>query len=65
MSHHKDLQRELDARIPRRRRGSLQNEFRFCWQFFRSQGNSFDVSRELALSIVRQKQSDFAPEILR
>ena len=60
----KMIQKELDARIPRGLRGSRQNELRFGFYFYRSQGHSFDTSLELALAQVRIRETDFAPRIL-
>jgi hypothetical protein len=62
--HQKAIQRELDARIPRGPRGSLQNELRFRLYFFRSQGLSFDASLAMAVSGVREREPDFAPRVL-
>lgn len=64
MSRRKELQRELNARIPRKARGSLQNDFRQHWWFFRVQGNSFEASSQLALDTVREKCAEFVPLIL-
>lgn len=63
MPTQKDLQRELDARIPRGRDGSLQNVFRQCVWFFRKQGNTFDERVRLALDFMHAKTPDFVPMI--
>ena len=60
----KQIQRELDERIPRWLDGSPQNELRFGFYFFRSQGHSFDASVEMATKQVRLRAPSFAPKIL-
>lgn len=62
--HQKRLRSELNARIPRGLRGSRQNQFRYCFWFFRSQGNCFDASIEQALSYMRATDPGFAPKIV-
>lgn len=64
MPTQKDLQRELNARIPRQRSGSLQNRFRHDYWFYRAQGNSFGVSCELALTGIHAEHPEFVPTIL-
>ncbi len=62
--HQKAIQRELDARIPRGLRGSKQNEFRFGFSFFRTQGHSFVTSVTLARAKVRETEPSFEPRVL-
>ncbi len=61
--HQKAIQQEL-TRIPRWLRGSKQNEFRFLFYFYRTQGHSFDASVSLALAQVRQTEPNFEPRVL-
>jgi hypothetical protein len=62
--HQKEIQRELDTRIPRWLRGSKQNEFRFLFSFYRNQGKSFDASVTLARAKVRETQPNFEPRVM-
>ncbi len=62
--HQKAIQRELDARIPRGLRGSLQNDLRGRFYFFRSQGLSFDTSLTMAVGGVREREPKFTPKVL-
>jgi hypothetical protein len=59
----KQIQRELDTRIPRGPRGSLQNQFRFVFCFFRSQRVSFEESIAKAVASIREREPDFAPKV--
>lgn len=57
-----DIQRELNARIPR---GSLeQNLFRADVWVWRSKGHSFDDSVDKALERIRRVRPAFAPRLL-
>lgn len=59
-----ELQAELDSRIPRGPRGSLQNQFRQAVWFFTSQPRfTFEEGLELALRSVRLHEPDFVPVI--
>jgi len=60
----KELQRELNERIPRGPRGSDQNLFRGIVWFWRQQGRSFDDSVTKAREYVRQHTPDFEPRLL-
>lgn len=60
----KELQRELNARIPRGPRGSRQNELRARFWFWRVQGRSFDDSLAQAVEGVRETYPDFQPRLL-
>ncbi len=60
----KQIQRELDARIPRGLSGGPQNELRFGFYFYRSQGLSFENSLAPALGGVRERHPNFVPKIL-
>ncbi len=60
----KSIRRELDERIPRGARGSLQNELRFGFYFFRSQGLSFDTSLTAAVGRIREREPSFTPMVL-
>jgi hypothetical protein len=62
--HQKAIQRELDTRIPRWLRGSKQNEFRFLFYFYRTQGHSFDASVTSACAKVREREPSFEPKVL-
>ncbi len=62
--HQKAIQRELDTRIPRWLRGSKQNEFRFLFYFYRTQGHSFDGSVTLARAKVQEREPAFEPRVL-
>ena len=63
MPSQKELQHELNARIPRGRDGSVQNYFRECWWFFRKQGKSFEERVRLALDIIHKDNPDFVSSI--
>lgn len=63
MTRQQELSRELNARIPYKRAGSLQNIFRQHWWFYRVQGNSFEASSQLALDMMRAEHPDFVPLI--
>jgi hypothetical protein len=60
----KELQHELNERVPRGPRGSRQNEFRFGVWFWRSQGYSFDDSLAKAMEAVRRHEPAFTPRTL-
>jgi hypothetical protein len=55
---------KYDRRIPRWLRGSKQNEFRFLFSFYRTQGNSFDASVALACEKVQEREPSFEPRVL-
>jgi len=57
----KRISAELDSRLPRGERGSLQNELRKLVYRFLSQGLSFERSLEKGLGAVREKSPDFEP----
>jgi hypothetical protein len=59
----REVQSELDARLPRGPRGDPQNEFRCGFYFFRSQGYSFDASVERATSSMREHHPEFLPTV--
>jgi len=61
----KGIQREMDTRIPRGPRGSLQNELRSRFYFFRSQRIPFEVSLTKAVGGIKEHHPDFEPKILR
>jgi hypothetical protein len=60
----KEIQKELDARIPRGLRGGPQNIMRCVVNDARLHGKSFDESVEFAVNFVRQSYPDFAPKVL-
>ncbi len=60
----KELQRELNERIPRGSRGSLQNEMRLRWWFWRAQGRSFDDSVAKAVDGIKKSDPTFEPKLL-
>ena len=60
----KQLQLELNERIPRGPRGGRQNQFRFGFAFYRQQGFSFDVSASKALECARTQDPTFEPRIM-
>jgi hypothetical protein len=62
--HQKAVQRELDQRVPRWLKGSKQNEFRFLFYFYRTQGHSFEASLTLARAKVRESEPSFEPKVL-
>jgi hypothetical protein len=66
MSHgpQRKVRQELDARIPRGARGSLQNMFRMAFYLFRVRGATFDNSVARALAEVRKNTPDFVPTVL-
>jgi hypothetical protein len=57
----KQIQHELDTRIPRGRRGDKQTEFRSGFYFFRSQRRSFEESVVLATEQIRKQEPGFHP----
>jgi hypothetical protein len=59
----KQIQHELDTRIPRGKKGDTQNKFRSCVYFYRSQRHPFDESVVLATEQIRQQEPDFHPLI--
>jgi hypothetical protein len=59
-----EIQKELDARIPRWLRGGPQNTVRQIVFNQRLHGKSFDESVEIAVALVRQQHPDFTPKIL-
>ncbi len=60
----KEIQKELDARIPRGLRGEPQNTVRHIVNGQRLHGKSFDESVEFAVNFVRECYPNFAPKIL-
>jgi hypothetical protein len=60
----KEIQHELDTRIPRGPRDSWQNYFRLGFWFFRSQHLSFDESIARAAAGIRKHEPNFLPKIL-
>jgi hypothetical protein len=62
--HQKAIQLELDTRIPRGLRGGSQNELRFRFYFYRSQGLPFDTSLTRAVLGVRERDPNFVPRVL-
>ena len=60
---HKEPRQELEARIPRGAGGSLQNQFRCLYWFYRAQANSFDASAADGYQCVRKEHPDFIPVI--
>ena len=63
MTRQQELSRELDTRIPYKCAGSLQNDFRYAWWFYRVQGSGFEESCQLALDTIRAKHPEFVPII--
>lgn len=59
----KAIQRELNSHIPRGRKGSTQNKFRFAFYFYRSRGMTFEDSVRRATEDVRQHEPDFVPHV--
>ena len=55
----KQIQREMNTRLPRGARGSLQNQFRQVFYFYRSQGRPFEVALANAVNNVRQREPNF------
>jgi len=60
----KEIQKELDERIPRGLRGEPQNTVRLVFNGQRLHGKSFDESLEDAVNFVRQSYPNFTPQIL-
>ncbi len=60
----KEIQKELDARIPRGLRGEPQNTVRYIVNDERLRGKGFDESLEFAVNFVRQSYPNFTPKIL-
>ena len=60
----KEIQKELDVRIPRWLRGGPQNTVRQIVFNQRLHGKTFDESVEIAVAFVRQAHPNFTPKIL-
>jgi hypothetical protein len=60
----RELQRELNERLPRGSRGSLQNELRMRFWIWRLTGHSFDDSVAKAVDGIRQSTPGFEPLLL-
>lgn len=59
----KQIRLELDTRLPRGPKGSLQNELRQRVSLLRARGLSFEASLEKAVSEIRQREPGFTPQM--
>jgi len=60
----REILHELETRIARGSAGSVQNQFRRRFYFFRAQGLPFELSVLVAAARIREQEPDFVPKIL-
>jgi len=60
----REILRELEMRIPGGPAGSVQNQFRRRFYFFRSRGLPFELSVLVAAARVREREPSFIPRVL-